>query len=76
VRQVCSPVRWVESIVRLRELGCTRFLELGPGRVLCGLIRRIDKGVETLNGEDPSSFEEALARLEGQAQPAGPEGVS
>ena len=40
VVQVHSPVRWVESLQRLAELGCDRFLEVGPGNVLAGLVRR------------------------------------
>jgi [acyl-carrier-protein] S-malonyltransferase len=38
--QVFSPVRWIESLQRLAELGCDRFLEVGPGQVLAGLVRR------------------------------------
>ncbi len=38
--QVYSPVRWVETLLRLAELGCDRFLEVGPGQVLGGLVRR------------------------------------
>jgi [acyl-carrier-protein] S-malonyltransferase len=38
--QVYSPVRWIETVQRLAELGCDRFLEVGPGRVLSGLVRR------------------------------------
>jgi [acyl-carrier-protein] S-malonyltransferase len=48
-RQVTSPVRFVEMIRRMRDLGCTRFLEVGPGRVLGGLIARIDRGLERAN---------------------------
>ena len=38
--QVYSPVRWIETVQRLAELGCDRFLEVGPGQVLGGLVRR------------------------------------
>jgi [acyl-carrier-protein] S-malonyltransferase len=38
--QLYSPVRWIESLQRLAELGCDRFLEVGPGQVLAGLVRR------------------------------------
>jgi [acyl-carrier-protein] S-malonyltransferase len=38
--QVYSPVRWIETLQRLAELGCDRFLEVGPGQVLAGLVRR------------------------------------
>jgi len=38
--QLYSPVRWIETLQRLAELGCDRFLEVGPGQVLAGLVRR------------------------------------
>jgi [acyl-carrier-protein] S-malonyltransferase len=60
VRQVCAPVRWVEIIQRLAELGVTRFVEVGPGKVLCGLIRKIVPEAETSNVEDNRGME-ALA---------------
>ncbi len=47
VRQLTSPVRWIECIGRMRMLGAERFAELGPGRVLTGLNRRNAKGVPT-----------------------------
>jgi [acyl-carrier-protein] S-malonyltransferase len=56
IRQVTSPVRWVESINRLIEDGVSRFVEVGPGQVLSKLIRRIDKSVNSLQVEDESSF--------------------
>lgn len=42
-RQLVSPVRWVETIGSAKALGCTHFLELGPGQVLAGLVKRIDR---------------------------------
>jgi [acyl-carrier-protein] S-malonyltransferase len=45
VRQIDSPVRWVESVRRLAEAGVDRALEVGPGSVLAGLVKRIDKGI-------------------------------
>ena len=45
VRQVDSPVRWVESVQRLAREGVDRGLEIGPGNVLAGLVRRIEKGI-------------------------------
>ncbi|HYX19861.1 MAG TPA: ACP S-malonyltransferase [Thermoanaerobaculia bacterium] len=46
VRQVDSPVRWVESVQRLAREGADRGLEIGPGNVLAGLVRRIEKGIK------------------------------
>ena len=45
VRQIDSPVRWEECVLRMRAMGATDFLEIGPGKVLSGLVRRIDRGV-------------------------------
>jgi len=59
-RQVCSPVRWTESIQQLIRKGVGVFIELGPGRVLSGLVRKIDRSVKTLNVEDLKSLKETL----------------
>ena len=42
VRQAASPVRWVETVQKMAELGVTRLIECGPGKVLTGLTKRID----------------------------------
>jgi [acyl-carrier-protein] S-malonyltransferase len=62
-RQLASPVRWVATVQALVGLGVTRFVECGPGKVLAGLHRRIDKtpGVEATALEDPASLSSALA---------------
>jgi [acyl-carrier-protein] S-malonyltransferase len=60
-RQVCSPVRWTESIQKLIGAGVQLFVEVGPGKVMCGLIRQIDRTVKTANVEDPQSLEQTLA---------------
>jgi len=61
-RQIDSPVRWVESIERMhRERGVERFVEVGSGAVLSGLIRRIVPGVETLTLSDPRNLEQLVA---------------
>ncbi len=49
IRQVVSPVRWVESIEKMIEMGVQKFVEVGPGKVLTGLVRRINKDVEVVN---------------------------
>ncbi len=63
VEQVTSPVRWIEIVEELRRQGVTRFVELGPGKVLSGLVKRIAKDVETFNVEDKASLEKTLAAL-------------
>jgi [acyl-carrier-protein] S-malonyltransferase len=60
VRQVTSPVRWVDSVQKMIEMGVKRFVEVGPGSVLTGLIRRIDKSVETVTINDADSLERFL----------------
>jgi [acyl-carrier-protein] S-malonyltransferase len=62
--QVTAPVRWIECVEEMVRLGVTRFVEVGPGKVLSGLVKRIDKGVEAVNVEDPASLDKALAALE------------
>ncbi len=56
VEQVSSPVRWEESMRRMVEEGIERVLEIGPGKVLSGLMKRIDSNVETGNIEDIQSL--------------------
>lgn len=61
IRQVTGAVRWVECIQQLRECGATHFLEVGPGKILAGLNRQIDRSLLTMSIEDPASLEKALA---------------
>jgi len=62
-RQVTGPVRWEESIRVLRAEGVELFVEVGPGKVLTGLLRQIDRQAEGLHVEDLASLQEVLARL-------------
>jgi [acyl-carrier-protein] S-malonyltransferase len=62
-RQVSRPVRWQETIELLLDEGVRTFVEVGPGKVLLGLIRSIDKSVTMLNAEDEKSVENALSGL-------------
>jgi [acyl-carrier-protein] S-malonyltransferase len=55
-RQMTSSVSWQQSIEKMLETGVKTFVEVGPGKVLSGLIRRIDKTVNILNIEDDKSF--------------------
>lgn len=57
LRQVASPVRWVESVQKMISMGVRRFVEVGPGNVLTGLIKRIDASVELVNVSDVASIE-------------------
>jgi [acyl-carrier-protein] S-malonyltransferase len=52
VTQVCAPVLWEQSVTAMVGLGVTRFVEIGPGKVLCGLVKRISKETEQVNIED------------------------
>jgi [acyl-carrier-protein] S-malonyltransferase len=51
VTQIASPVLWVDCVRTLRGAGCGRFLELGPGRVLSGLVRQVDPEAEVMNAD-------------------------
>ena len=62
-RQVTSPVRWEQSIRVLRAESVELFVEVGPGKVLTGLLRQIDRQAEGLHVEDVASLNEVLARL-------------
>jgi [acyl-carrier-protein] S-malonyltransferase len=63
VRQVTGAVRWVECIQLLQHSGVTQCIEVGPGKVLCGLNRQIDRALVSSNVEDPASLEKTLAGL-------------
>ena len=60
-RQVTSPVRWEQSMRLLRDKGVELFIEVGPGKVLAGLLRQIDRGATCLRVEDLSTLNETLA---------------
>ena len=67
VQQVASPVRWTDCVERLAREGATGFLEVGPGRVLIGLLKRTLDGARGHAVDDPASLEKALAALGGAA---------
>ncbi|MBA1149200.1 ACP S-malonyltransferase [Ectothiorhodospiraceae bacterium WFHF3C12] len=62
VAQLHSPVRWVGTVQRMAKEGVDRAVECGPGRVLAGLNRRIDRQVATAAVHDPQSLEKALEK--------------
>jgi [acyl-carrier-protein] S-malonyltransferase len=57
VRQLTAPVRWTEGIQRISSSGIGRFVELGPGKVLTGLLRRIEPGLEGVSVALPDDVE-------------------
>jgi [acyl-carrier-protein] S-malonyltransferase len=67
IRQVTLPVRWEESVREMVEQGVNTFVEVGPGRVLTGLLRQIDRSVHVFNVEDEKSLRSTLEKL-AQAQ--------
>jgi len=65
VRLVASPVRWTDCIARLSREGAVSFVEVGPGRVLAGLLKRTLDGAVAHSVEDPASLEKTVAALRG-----------
>ena len=63
IRQISMPVRWEESVSLLIEQGVTTFVEVGPGRVLTGLLRQIERSVHAANVEDEKSLLATLEKL-------------
>ncbi|MDR3771926.1 MAG: ACP S-malonyltransferase [Terracidiphilus sp.] len=62
-RQVTGTVRWVDCMHALVAAGATHFIEVGPGKVLCGLLKQIDSEQKSLNVEDGASLEAAISAL-------------
>jgi [acyl-carrier-protein] S-malonyltransferase len=65
VRQAASPVRWVEIVQAMAAQGVTHVVECGPGKVLAGLVKRIDPKVTGIAAADRASLEQALATIKG-----------
>jgi [acyl-carrier-protein] S-malonyltransferase len=61
VAQVTAPVRWIASVERMHTDGVTQFVEIGPGNVLSGLVKRIAGGAELINVHDRASLEQWVA---------------
>ncbi|MBI3940228.1 MAG: ACP S-malonyltransferase [Acidobacteria bacterium] len=61
IRQVSRPVKWLQSIELMVELGISEFVEVGPGKILSGLVRRIARRAKTASVEDVASLESLLA---------------
>jgi [acyl-carrier-protein] S-malonyltransferase len=63
IRQVTSPVRWLDSVRDMIESGVTVFIEVGPGKVLTGILRQIDRTVRVFNVEDSASLQATMEKL-------------
>ena len=63
IRQVTMPVRWLDSVHEMIENGVSVFVEVGPGRVLFGLLRQIDRSVRCFNVEDAASLQTTLDKI-------------
>lgn len=63
VRQLFSPVRWTETVVAMADQGVVTQVEMGPGKVLSGLAKRIDGRVEGIAANDPASVRDVLTKL-------------
>ncbi len=65
IRQVTAPVRWTDCVARMAREGCRTFVEVGPGKVLTGLLRRIDGALTGVPVEDLAGLDKAVAALGG-----------
>ncbi|MFX3618430.1 MAG: ACP S-malonyltransferase [Sporolactobacillus sp.] len=63
IEQIYSPVRWIQSIERLKDLGVDTYLEVGPGKVLSGLIKKIHRGAAIFQVHDLESLETTASKL-------------
>lgn len=63
LRQVTETTRWADDIAAAKELGCTRFIEFGPGKVLSGLIKKIDAALTTRNVSDLATLDATVSAL-------------
>ena len=68
IRQVTGAVRWVDCVQSLIAAGATTFVEVGPGKVLTGLMKQIDSAQKALNVEDAASLEKTLDEVKGSPQ--------
>jgi [acyl-carrier-protein] S-malonyltransferase len=64
-RQVTAAVRWVDCVQSLKTAGAELYVEVGPSKVLCGLLKQIDAALKTTNVEDAASLEKTVAEVKG-----------
>lgn len=67
VQQIYSPVRWEETINELMSLGVDTFVEIGPGKVLSGLIKKVNRRANTIAVSDENSINAAIEKIKGEA---------
>jgi [acyl-carrier-protein] S-malonyltransferase len=72
IRQVTQPVRWFDTVRDMIDSGATVFVEVGPGKVLLGLLRQIDRSVRGVNVEDAASLQSTMEKI-AQARAEAPE---
>ena len=66
VKQAAAPVLWEDCVATMVDFGVTRFVEVGPGKVLTGFTKKINKAMELANVEDEASLAAAIAFLQGE----------
>ncbi|MDA7025896.1 ACP S-malonyltransferase [Bacillus sp. CLL-7-23] len=71
IEQLYSPVRFEETISRLIDEGVTTFIEIGPGKVLSGLVKKVNRRVQTIAVSDPNTIELAVQTLKEEHEHAG-----
>ncbi|WP_286884571.1 ACP S-malonyltransferase, partial [Aneurinibacillus sp. UBA3580] len=64
IQQVASPVLWEDSVRYMLDKGVDLFIEIGPGTVLSGLVKKVDRKVKTLAIQDITTLEKALEQLQ------------
>ncbi|WP_407974723.1 ACP S-malonyltransferase [Bacillus altitudinis] len=67
IEQLYSPVRFEESVERLIDLGVTTFIEIGPGKVLSGLVKKVNRRLTTISVSDQATIEAAIQTLKGDS---------
>jgi [acyl-carrier-protein] S-malonyltransferase len=66
VEQLYSPVRWQQSVEKMLELGVDTFIEIGPGKVLSGLVKKVDRSIKTFAIYDEESLSSTIQTLKGE----------
>jgi [acyl-carrier-protein] S-malonyltransferase len=68
VEQLVSPVRWTETVQDMQKAGVSQVVEMGPGKVLAGLVKRIDRGINLFSTDEPERMIESLESVAGSGQ--------